>query len=87
MRQTETVVKDELEAAAVFDQVKAAVDAAEKSLKQINAADSESETATDSDLDSDEEVRMLRSALLALLFSNFVRRSRMHADVQQSAHS
>jgi hypothetical protein len=43
MRSTEAVVKDELEAAAVYAQVKAAVEAAEKSLAQIHATDDEAE--------------------------------------------
>ena len=41
MRATESVVKDELEAAAVYAQVKAAVESAEKSLAQIAATDDE----------------------------------------------
>ena len=68
MRKTEVVVKDELEAAAVFDQVKAAVDAAEKSLAQINAADEESDSTTDSESDIDEELPQVWPSMLSFKF-------------------
>lgn len=47
MRNTEVVVKDELEAAAVYAQVKQAVEAASKSLAQLHAVDEEVELPTE----------------------------------------
>ena len=49
MRKTESVVKEELEATAVYAQVKAAVEAAERSLKALSAGDEESDASESED--------------------------------------
>jgi hypothetical protein len=51
MRKTEAIVKDELEAAAVYAQVKAACEAASKSLAQLHTQDEEEMTMETIDLD------------------------------------
>ena len=69
MRSTEAIVKDELEAAAVYAQVKQAVEAASKSLAQLHAADEEPELPTETVVVEEPEVCMASACACSLLMT------------------